>query len=200
MTFDRFDQFEAYTDNALPADQRHVLEQQLAADAALRTQLDEYRQFRHSIEAVTLKQQLERLHVRLDRQGALDNRPLPVRSAPPRRFRLAWTGAALLLLAGFGLYWLTRSMPAEQTFVAFYQPEPVARGLADCGPELTPGLRAYRAGAYRQALTDFGRLPAHQPCVYYYRGLSHLARRCNAQQAVARSGTGRCVTIWDLSA
>ena len=183
MTFDRFDQFEAYTDNVLPADQRQLLEQQLSDDANLRAELNEYQMFRHSIEAVTLKQQLERLHVRLDRQGTLDNRPQPVPSAPPRRFRLVRIGAVLLLLAGFGLYWMTRSTSAEQTFVAFYQPEPVARGLADCGPELTPGLQAYRAEAYRQALVDFGRLPAHQPCVLYYWGLSHLAVG-DAQQAI----------------
>jgi hypothetical protein len=163
MNFDRFDQFEAYTDNLLPADKRESLEQQLAVDATLRAELDEY-------------QQLERLHVRLDQKGALENRPQPVTVPRPRRLRLAWAGAMLVvLMTGFGLYWLTRSTPAEQTFVAFYQPEPVARGLADCGPELTPGLRAYRAGAYSQALEDFGKLPANQPCVLYYRGVSRLA-------------------------
>ena len=184
MTFDRFDQFEAYTDNVLPADQRQLLEQQLAVDATLRAELNEYRTFRHSIEAVKLKQQLERLHSRLEQKGALDNRPQPVPSARSRRSRLTWIGAALLLLAGFGLYWLTRSTPAEQTFVAFYRPEPVARGLADCGPELTPGLQAYRVGAYRQAVIDFGKIPANQPCVLYYRGVSHLALG-NAENAIA---------------
>lgn len=177
MTFDRFDQFEAYTENALPPDQRQRLEQQLATDATLRAELDAYQQFRYSIEAVQLKRQLEQVHTRLDRAGELSDRP-PILAAP--RLRRSRVQRVILFLCvlmgvGLGLYWLNRPTVAQQTFLAYYQPEPVARGLNDCGPETATGIRAYRAKNYRQALTDFEQLPASQPCVLYYRGISFLA-------------------------
>lgn len=177
MTFDRFDQFEAYAENALPTEQRQRLEQQLATDATLRAELDAYQQFRHSIEAVKLKQQLEQVHTRLDRAGELSDRP-PVLAVPRlRRSRAQQVVLFLGLLVGIGvsLYLLNRPTPAQQTFLAFYQPEPIARGFSECGPEMATGIRAYRAKNYRQALTDFEQLPASQPCVSYYRGISLLA-------------------------
>ncbi|WP_020607208.1 tetratricopeptide repeat protein [Spirosoma spitsbergense] len=178
MNYEQFDLFEAYIDNALPTDQRMMLEQQLATDTSLRAELDDYRQFRFGIESVTLKQQLEQVHTRLDRQGLLTHRPPIV--PPIRRVRSLWVATALtvLLLAGIGLYWVSLpkpSTPAEQTFISLYQPEPTARDATSCGPELTTGIRAYRAGNYAQAATAFDKFSAESPCTYYYRGLTQLA-------------------------
>lgn len=179
MTFAHFDQFEAYTDNSLPEVDRQALERQLAVDASLRAELDEYQQFRHRIESVSVRQQLERIHNQLDWQGELDNRP-PI-PRPPRynRLRLAWAGVAvMILMLGFGLYRATLPAsltPAERTYGSVYRPEPSIRGTNDCGPELAPGIRAYRTGNYSLAVNQFNQVPASNPCVLYYRGITNLA-------------------------
>lgn len=176
MTYDRFTELEAYINHALPNDQRQALERQLTTDDGLRAELDDYQQFRFSIEAVALNQKLEQIHARLDRQGLLaEANPASVR----RRWRLrpSWAMAmgVFLLVAGIGLYWATRPSLAEQTFVTYYKPEPVSRGESVCGPELAPGVQAYRTRHYAQAASSFATLPVNQPCVRYYRGLTQLA-------------------------
>ncbi len=179
MTNHLFEQFSAYTDNTLPGNQRQALEQQLATDAALRAELEAYHQFRYSIESVALKQRLEHLHHRLNRQGALTypthSLPPPIRFRPGRPARVAVVMGLILLLAGAGIYWATRPTRAEQVFLSYYQSEPIARNFTDCGFELAPGVQAYRSRQYQQALTEFNKLPGRQPCVYYYRGLVQLA-------------------------
>lgn len=178
MTYDRFDLFEAYTNQTLPDSERQALENQLRTDASLRAELRDYQQFKHSLDAVKLKEQLERIHNRLDRQGVLDRTdrpPQPLKSASAlRRQRLVWPIIAALLLVG-GVYWLTRPSHTEQIYVTYYQPEPVARGETICAPDLMPGLQTYRAGQYEKALNQFMDLPASQPCVSYYVGLAQLA-------------------------
>lgn len=177
MTFDHFDQFEAYIENALPAAERQALEQQLAENAPLRAELADYQQFRFSLESVTLKQQLRQIHIQLEREGELDNRPPMPRQFQRRRLRLAWAGLAfvVLILTGIGLYWQLQPTHPEKLFQTYYQPEPTARGENDCGPELAVGIQSYRSQHYQQALEEFGKLTANKPCVRYYRGLAQLA-------------------------
>ena len=204
MTFARFDQFEAYIEDALPEADRKALERQLAIDATLRAELDEYRQFRHSIESVALGQQLDRIHTQLDWQGELDNRPPVPRQPRLNRLRLALTGVSLvILLAGFGLYWSTLPAaltPAEKVYSSVYRPEPTSRGANDCGPELAPGIRFYRAGNYRQAVSQFDLLPASNPCVLYYRGITNLALN-NTEIAISQleQATAHPPTVHDLA-
>lgn len=182
MTYERFDEFEAYIDNTLPLEQRGILEQQLADDATLRADLDEYSRFRFSLESIALNQQLTQIHSQLNREGALDNRHQLVRSK--RRLRLAPLLAAVVLLfvLGLGVYWAMRPTPAEKTFLAYYEPEPRERGVA-CDPELKAGLEQYRVGNYDTALIAFQKLSDRQTCVHYYRGLTQLALS-NAPAAV----------------
>ncbi len=176
MTFAHFDQFEAYTENALSEADCKALERQLAIDATLRAEMDDYRQFRHSIESVALRQQLDRIHTQLDWQSELDNRPPIPRQPRPNRVRLIWAGAVLVvLLVGFGLYWTTLPTLAEKTYTSIYRPEPSIRGANGCGPELAPGIRAYRMGNYLQAVNQFDQLSSSNPCVLYYRGIANLA-------------------------
>ncbi len=189
MTFAYFDQFEAYTENTLPEADRQALERQLAIDAALRAELNEYQQFRYSIESVALRQQLERIHTQLDWQGELDNRPPIPRQPRLSRLRLVWAGVMLaVLLAGFSLYWATLPpalTPAEKVYSSVYRPEPSIRGANGCGPELASGIRFYRMGNYSQAVNQFDQLPANNPCVLYYRGIANLALD-NTKMAIAQ--------------
>lgn len=178
MTYDNFDLFEAYTNQTLSDKERQELENRLHSDVRLQSDFREYQQFRHSIEAVKLKEQLERIHHRLEKRGEIDTTdrpPQPLKSTQRfRRQRLIWSMLTVLLLAG-GIYWFLRPSRAEKTFIAYYQPEPVSRGAATCSPSLMPGIQAYRSGQYKQALQEFSQLPAQQPCVSYYVGLTQLA-------------------------
>lgn len=190
MTFDRFDFFEAYTNQTLPEPQRQALDQQLRQDASLREELLDYQHFKHSIDAVTLKQQLERLHTQLDQQGELvtDDRPAQRLVQPPRlrRQRMMPTVAALLVvLVGLSWYWFSRPSLSEETFQTYYQPDAPTRGKATCGPELIPGIDAYRARKYAQALEQFERVPTSQPCVRYYVGVAQLALGHTAEARTA---------------
>ncbi|GAB3983294.1 hypothetical protein GCM10028806_56340 [Spirosoma terrae] len=177
MTYDNFDLFEAYTNQTLSDKERQELENRLHSDVRLQSDFREYQQFRHSIEAVKLKEQLERIHKRLEKRGEIDTTdrpPQPLKSAFGRRQTIVLTVIVVLLLVG-GLYRFSRPSRAEQTYVAYYQPEPVSRGAATCSPSLMPGIQAYRSGQYKQALQEFSQLPAQQLCVSYYVGLTQLA-------------------------
>lgn len=178
MTYDRFTLFEAYTNQTLPDAERQVLEEQLRTDSSLSAELLDYQRFKHSLDAVKLKEQLEQIHTRLDQRGALDQNDRPPQPLKPtqrfHRQRLVWPMLTVLLLAG-GIYWFLRPSHAEKTFMAYYQPEPVSRGAATCSPSLMPGIQAYRSSRYKQALQEFRQLPAQQPCVSYYVGLTLLA-------------------------
>lgn len=177
MTYDNFDLFEAYTNQTLSDQERQELENRLHTDVRLQADFREYQQFRHSIEAVKLKEQLERIHQRLEKTGEIDtaNRPpQPRKSAFGRKQTIVLAVTVVLLLIG-GLYWFSRPSLAEKTFMAYYQPEPVSRGAATCSSSLMPGIQAYRSSQYEQALQEFRQLPAQQPCVSYYVGLTLLA-------------------------
>ncbi len=181
MTYDQFDLFDQYTNKTLPDAERQALEDQLRDDPALRDSLRDYQQFRHSLDAVPLNRQLNRIHDRLAAQGFFDTNtsdrpPVPLSSSFRRR-RLVLVSSVVVLagiLIGAG-YWLTRPTLAEQTFLTFYRPEPVARGGADCGTALLPGIQLYRTQQYEPALQQFTALSASQPCVSYYVGLTQLA-------------------------
>ncbi len=184
MTYDRFEQFEAYTANTLPPDQREEFEQEINQNPVTRAELSDYQQFRHSIESIQLKHTLETIHTRLDRQGALTEAPpSPVVVRARQRFRPSWAiaGLVVLLLAGVGWYWWSwpseteSATLAEQTFVAYYQPETQARTQTTCARDLAPGLQAYRAKNYQAALDAFEKLPIELACMPYYRGITHLA-------------------------
>ncbi|GAB4025603.1 hypothetical protein [Spirosoma koreense] len=176
MTESLFDEFEAYTENRMVPPQLDAFEARLEQDSAMRLALADYQRFRHSIEAIKLKQQLVSIHDRLDQRGELAASP------PATRFSVSWGGwtrlaiaAVVILVAGYGLLRVLRPTPAEQTFLTYYQPEPVPRGMTACGPQLTPGISAYRSGNYERALVGFRQLPASEPCVAYYIGLAQLA-------------------------
>lgn len=189
MTQALFDEFEAYSENRMVPDQQQAFEERLRQDSVLRSALTDYQQLRHSIEAVKLNRQLDDIHDRLDERGALQHES-PVRTVgSPRRL---WTrlaiAAVVLLVLGYGIRWSLRPTQAEQTFLAYYQPEPTARGGGSCGPALTTGLNAYRSGNYDQALAALEKLPADEPCVHYYRGLTQLAL-ANAPAAITNLET-----------
>jgi len=169
-----FDEFEAYTENRMPPIQLKAFDERLQQDSTFRLALADYQQFRHSIEAVKLKQQLETIHNRLDRQGDLQDRRLATPFVRPLWEKLA-IAAIVLLVVAYGLFLALRPSLSERIFMAYYQAEPVSRGANLCGPELGAGLQAYRSGRFSQALTVFSQLPANLPCVRYYRGLSQLA-------------------------
>lgn len=172
MTESLFDEFEAYTENRMSPLQQQAFDERLQQDSNLRLALDEYQQFRHSIEAIKLKQQLETIYTRLDKQGQLQDRP-------PARPQRVWVRLAMvtsvLLLVGYGTFLYLRPTLSERVFLMYYQAEPVSRGASLCGPEVAPGLQAYRAGRFSQALKVFSQLSVNQPCVLYYRGLTQLA-------------------------
>lgn len=174
---DLFYELEAYTERRMPLSERAAFDQRLRSDADLQTALREYQLFRHSLDAIALKQQLNNLHDRLDQQGKLG--PSPLVFTPGRWSYPTWMMAAasvvLVLIASVLYVMYQQPTLSEQTFMAFYHPEPTARGSDDCGPALTPGLQAYRATDYTGALRTFTRLPADQPCVHYYRGITQLA-------------------------
>lgn len=178
MNYDRFDLFDAYTNQTLPHAERQALEEQLRTDNQLKADFLDYQKFKHSLDAVKLKEQLERIHNRLDRRGVLDQTDRPAQprqhSLQTRRVRLIWPIVAVLLVAG-GIYWFSRPELTEQIFVTYYQPEPVSRGEITCSPDLLPGIQHYRVGRYQEALQQFTKLPINQPCTLYYVGLAQLA-------------------------
>ena len=183
MTYNNFAEFDAYTNKSLTNAQREEFEQEIANNADVSAELADYQQFRHSIESIKLKQTLEAIHTRLDRQGALTEAPpLPVVVRSRQRFRPVWAIAGLLLLlAGIGLYrWMGQEAIepptlAGQTFQEYYNPETQARTNTTCARDLAPGLLAYRAKNYRAALDAFEKLPADLACMPYYRGITQLA-------------------------
>ncbi|MEZ0540931.1 hypothetical protein [Fibrella arboris] len=179
---DYFDTIEAYEENRLTRAQRHQFEQQLRSDPALNNALLDYRLFRHSLEAVKLKQQLNDLHHRLEDSGTLMQAPANPFAAPQSRPGLwRWVAAASVLLllcfwAGWGVYTKKSADARSQAvFAAFYRPEPAIRGQTDCLADFTPVIGAYRAEEYGRALTLSQTRPANDPCTLYYQGLCLLA-------------------------
>jgi tetratricopeptide (TPR) repeat protein len=178
---DFFEDIEAYEEGRLTLAQRQQFDQQLQTDPTLKQALLDYRVFRHSIEAVDLKQRLNTLHDHLVANGTLMEPP--TEPFKPTRRPVApwrWVAAASVILAisvGVWLAWFRPASPtlAQAAFVAFYHPEPIMRGGNDCPTKFTPVIIQYRNQQYANALIALQNLPDNEVYTIYYRGLCYLA-------------------------
>ncbi|MBO0933821.1 tetratricopeptide repeat protein [Fibrella aquatilis] len=212
---------EAYEEDRLQPDERRQFEQQRQTDPALRAAHTDYQRFRHSIEAVNIKQRLNAIHDRLDTAGVLvqpaeangQSQQATLPTTRPRwqggGKRWAWLAAAGLAGLVLGYLWYSQKELGANTrslYTTFYRPETAMRGHDDCAITHAAVLAQYRQGHYQAALDLLPRVPAADACSFYYQGLCLLALDEPKKATVAlqaakqqRNGTLRQRAEWYLA-
>jgi hypothetical protein len=186
LTDDQLAEFEDAAEGQLTAEAQHAFEARIAVDAELRIEWEAYCRFRHGLESVAMKRDLERLHQQLSLTESLGthvpergNVPdsAPVRPLPVGNRRAWWWAAAGLLVAMLGTWWWQgqqRTEALQALYTANYRPEPTIRG-SGCSPALAGPIALYRARQYKTALAELTRTTNPDACAPYYRGLCLLA-------------------------
>ncbi len=170
-----------YLDGTLEGAEKAGLEQQLAADAALREQFDSLQLTRESIRYYGLKEKVASIH-----QQMMEEMKAPVKSIRPARRILRYVAsvaASLLLLVGGYLAYTFYNLSSDKVFSANYQRYEIAT-VRDGGTAESATEKAYRAGNYQEVL----RLQATgQPSVkeVFLAGAAALELKDNAKAQAA---------------
>lgn len=173
-----------YLDGTLEGAEKESLEQQLAADAALREQFDSLQLTRESIRYYGLKEKVASIH-----QQMMEEIAPPVKSIRPARRILRYVAsvaASLLLLVGGYLAYTFYNLSSDKVFSANYQRYELAT-VRDGGATESAAEKAYRDGHYQEVLRL--QQAAGQPSVkdVFLAGAAALELKDNAKAQAAFS-------------
>lgn len=161
---DRFEAIEAYLLRSLTAEERSRFEQELAADASLRAEMELQRENTLAIELGGVQRLLK--EVGADQAGTSDEG------------RRSWTGylkyaAAAVVLITAALWWLNSPTANERLFAEHFSADPglpVAMSATD-DPVFQDAMVAYKLGDYAEARAKWSPLlqmdPTNDTLRYY---------------------------------
>lgn len=139
-----------YLDGELQGEEKQSLEQQLAADAALRQQFDSLQLTREAVRYYGLKEKVGSIHRQMMKET--DTAPVKQIGGGRRALRYALSIAAslLVLIGGYFAYQFF-SLSSEKVYSANYQPYEANLLRGDNTPE-SAADKAYRAADYKEVI------------------------------------------------
>jgi len=138
-----------YLDGALTGPEKESLEQQLAADASLREQLDSLRSTREALKLYGLQQKVAGIHGKMMKQ--LQTPVIKIRSTRKTiRYAVAVAASLLLIISGYMAYNFFTLSP-DKVFASRYQSYELVT-VRDGGSMETPVEKAYGEKNYKEVL------------------------------------------------
>lgn len=198
LTEEQFELIEAYLKNELSALDRASFEQDLAADAELRAEVNHQRDFRLGLRALGIQRALEQASSQYNASAGTTTRVLEsttvVRPLSMWRYWAAAASVAVMLGVGYYAYQQTAGRQADIAYAEsapsdtdgeWLRSFPSRTVSTQTRTQLLGAFRNYKAGKYDDVIQQLKTLPADKKTVYYKNyllGLSHLA---NKQPTVA---------------
>lgn len=165
-----FEAIEAYVLDRMSADERSAFEQRMAANAALRAEVELERENIRAVELGGIERMLKSISAEEHGSGRGG-------SDWSRYLKYA---AAIVLLAGFSAWWMLRTPLNERLFAEHFVADPglpVTMGIAD-DPAFSDAMVSYKEGKYAEARAKWMPLLQQGPqndTLRYYIACAHLA-------------------------
>lgn len=193
LTEEQFDLIEAYLKDELSAPDRVSFEQDIAADAELRTEVNRQRDFRLGLRALGIQRALEQTRNQYKASAVIIT---PVsESTTVVRFLATWrywaAAASVIMVLGVG-YYAYQQTAGRQADIAYAETSlsdtdeewirsfPSGTVPTQIRTQLLDAFRTYKAGKYDEVIQQLKTLSADKKTVYYKNyllGLSHLANK-----------------------
>ncbi|AKD56144.1 hypothetical protein [Spirosoma radiotolerans] len=218
----QYELIDAYLTNELSAADRVAFENDMKADAELRTEVDRQRDIRLGLRALGIERALQQAKAQYKATSApietASASQLIVRPLVSWRYWAAAASVVVVLGVGYFTYQQTTSRQADLAYAETFSSDPTADLMKDFPTgKVAPSIRGqfldattkYKSGKYDEVIDQLKTLPADKQTMQYrnyFLGLSYLANKQPVEAIplltkaqTASSGTLRQKAEWFLA-
>ncbi|GAB4046254.1 hypothetical protein [Spirosoma litoris] len=189
LSEEQYEVIEAYLNNELSAADRTVFENDIQADAELRTEVARQRDIRLGLRAIGIEQALERAKLQykatIATEETIAEKPI-VRPLINWRYWAAAASVVVVLSIGYYTYQQTSDRQSDIAYAETSTPDELVKDFPsgavspDVQAQLLDALAKYKSGKYDQVIAQLKTLPTDKQTIHYknyFLGLSYLANK-----------------------